>query len=86
MSIDLVICTAAVAFAVGLFVGLFRGWGAANQRWYDAARSGHPIEGDADEYDCIPQFTVYRTDMAPIDFVPAKPCEQCESEESRHSE
>ena len=87
MALDLVIATSAAAFIAGLFIGVFRGWQACNQKWFDAERRGEQIEGPTDEFGDTPAYRVRRVDMMPIDFVPAaKPCEACESEEIHHSE
>lgn len=82
MPLDLVVAVAAAAFVSGLFVGLFRGWNACNERWFEAERRGLQIEGEQDEFGDTPAYRVRRVDMLPIDFEPTdKPCERCESEE-----
>lgn len=81
MSLDLIIAIAVACFVAGLFVGIFRGWNACDQRWFDAARSGYTVDGAKDEYGNVAGCTVRRVDMTPIEFMSAKRCES-ENEET----
>ena len=82
MNLDLAIAISAACFVAGLLIGVIRGWNACDEKWFTAERRGEQIEGPVNEFGDTPAYRVRRVDMMPIDFVPAKPCDQCETNDT----